>query len=128
MNAAESLATRVRRQIRSALAELIWTARRCDCRHLSITDRIAVVLRRAGCRTLPPDCSLGVWVRRRTGLFVWVAGPIPAHRGLPSTPGAVVLTSPDQFGNRPACRVPLPHVISAFIAAHDQLYYTDLIH
>lgn len=113
--------------IRSALADLLWAARKCDCLHLPVHDRIAVILCRAGCWAAPPDCPVAIWVRHRTGLAVWVAGPIPAHRGRPSCPGAVVLTSPDATGTRPACRVPLPSPVGAFVTAFDQCRHLELI-
>ena len=113
--------------IRSALAALLWAARKCDCDHLPLPDRIAVVLCRAGCRVVPPDCPIAAWVRRQTGLAVMVAGPIPAHRGRPWSPGAVFISAPGPGGIRPGCRVPLPTAVGRFVAAFDQSRHLELV-
>jgi hypothetical protein len=113
--------------IRSALAALLWAARKCDCDHLPLAERIAVVLCRAGCRVVPPDCPVAAWARRQTGLAVMVAGPIPAHRGRPWSPGAVFIPAPGPDGTRPGCRVPLPAAVGLFVTAFDQFRHLELM-
>lgn len=110
--------------IRSALAKLLWDARRVG--YYTMPDRIAVALCRAGVRVILPDCPVTEWVKRETGLRVLVSGPTRDTKGN-QFPGSVFVPDASKDRTRPKDQVQMPKAIGEFLAAFDKGRHPELL-